>query len=511
LAFLTLDGAGTLTDRVFRAIRAAILDGRPAAGRPVPSSRQLAADLGVSRKVVATAYGQLIDEGYLEGRHGAGTFVAAAVPEVGPVRAAPLESESTPPRLRPSRYATRVLDLAPWPPPGSRGDAPPLPLDFRYGVPALADFPHRIWSRLVSRRGQRLSLRSLGYGRTLGLPALRDAVADYLARARGVTTAPEQIAIVSGSQQALDLLTRLLVDPGDRVVVEEPGYQGARQVFEAAGAAIVPIGVDGRGLRVAELPANRRTRLAYVTPSHQFPLGGILPLERRLDLLRWASASGAYIVEDDYDSEFRYEGRPIAAMQGLDRSGRVIYVGTFSKVLSPAMRLAYLVVPHDLAAPIGALKFLVDYHTPTFEQEVLADFLAEGHFERHLRRCRRRNAARRDALLDAAARELGDRVEIVGTGGGVHAVMWLRGYHHSQIAAVAAEAERHGVGLYPVTPYYLKPPARAGLLLGYACLDEGAIRRGIAVLARILGKVRPAASRRRPRSSLPNAAIVRAR
>jgi GntR family transcriptional regulator/MocR family aminotransferase len=511
LAFLRLEGAGTLTDRVFRAIRAGIIDGRLAAGQPVPSSRQLAADLGVSRKVVASAYGHLIDEGYLEGRHGAGTFVTTAVPDPRPLRAAPVEKESAAPRLRPSRYAARVVELAPWPPPGSRGDAPPLPLDFRYGVPALADFPQRIWSRLVSRRGQRMSLRSLGYGRTLGLPALREAVADYLARARGVTTAAEQIVIVNGSQQALDLLARLLVDAGDRVVCEEPGYQGARQVFQAAGAEIVPIGVDARGLRVQGLPADRRTRLAYVTPSHQFPLGGVLPLERRLELLHWASASGAYLIEDDYDSEFRYEGRPVAAMQGLDRSGRVIYVGTFSKVLCPAMRLAYMVVPPGLAASIGALKFLIDYHTPTFEQEVLADFLVEGHFERHLRRCRRRNAARRDALLDAAARDLGDRVEIVGASAGVHAVMWLRQYHHSQIAAIADEARQHGVGLYPVTPYYMRPPARAGLLLGYACLDEDDISRGIAVLARSLDKVRPAASRRRPRSARPNAAIVRAR
>ena len=322
--FSQLDETGSLTDRLFRGVRAAILDGRVAAGDQLPSSRRLAADLGLSRKVVARAYTHLADEGYLEGRHGAGTFVSAAMQDAGLVRVARPQPAAAAPRLRPSRYAARVLDLAPWPPPGARRD-PPLPCDFRYGVPALTDFPQRIWSRLVSRRAQRMSLRTLGYGRTLGFPALREAIASYLARARGVTTSPDQIVVVNGSQQALDLLARLLIDAGDRVVFEEPGYQGARHVFQAAGAEVVPVRVDADGLRVSDVPG-RRTRLAYVTPSHQFPFGGVLPMERRLDLLQWAAASGAYVVEDDYDSEFRYEGKPVAAMQGLDRSGRVIYV-----------------------------------------------------------------------------------------------------------------------------------------------------------------------------------------
>jgi GntR family transcriptional regulator/MocR family aminotransferase len=508
LAFLELDGSGTLTDRLFRAVREAILDRRVASGDRLPSSRGLAADLGLSRKVVAAAYEQLIDEGYLEGRHGAGTFVSAAMQDAGLVRAARPQPAAAAPRLRPSRYAARVLDLAPWPPPGARR-APPLPCDFRYGVPALTDFPQRIWSRLVSRRAQRMSLRTLGYGRTLGFPSLREAIAHYLARARGVTTTPDQIVVVNGSQQALDLIARLLIDGGDRVVFEEPGYQGARQVFQAAGAEVVPVRVDADGLQVSDLPG--RARLAYVTPSHQFPLGGVLPMERRLDLLQWAASSGAYVVEDDYDSEFRYEGKPVAAMQGLDRSGRVIYVGTFSKVLCPSMRLAYVVLPAALVEPLAALKFLTDYHTPTFEQEVLADFIADGHFERHLRRCRRRNAARREALLGACARHLGDRVDIVGTSAGVHAVMWLRDYHRADVDTIAREVARQGVGLYPLAPYYLRPPARAGLLLGYACLDEADIGRGIGVLARTLSRLRPARGRGRPRTAIEREAVLRAR
>jgi GntR family transcriptional regulator/MocR family aminotransferase len=479
LAFLTLDDTGTLTDRLFRALRAAVHDGRLAAGEQLPSSRQLAADLGLSRKVVATAYAHLTDEGYLEGRHGAGTFVSAVVPDFGLVRAESPQPAMLAPALRLSRHAARVIALDPWPPPGARREVP-LPCDFKYGVPALTDFPQRIWSRLVSRRGQRMSLRTLGYGRTLGLPALREVIAEYLGRARGVTTSADQVMVVNGSQQALDLIARLLIDSGDTIVIEEPGYQGARQVFQAAGGKVLPIRVDGDGLRVSDLP--RRARLAYVTPSHQFPLGG---------LLQWALAAGAYVVEDDYDSEFRYQGRPVAAMQGLDQSGRVIYVGTFSKVLCPSMRIAYVVLPPALVAPMAALKFLTDYHTPTFEQEVLADFLTQGHFERHLRRSRRRNAARREALLESCARLLGDRVEIVGTEAGVHAVMWLRRYHRSQIAALADEAARAGVGIYPVTPYYVHPPPRAGLLVGYACLDEPDIRRGVEVLSRCMDQLDP--------------------
>jgi GntR family transcriptional regulator / MocR family aminotransferase len=508
MAFLELGETGSLTDRLFRGVRAAILDGRVAAGDQLPSSRRLAADLGLSRKVVARTYTHLVDEGYLEGRHGAGTFVSAAMQDAGLVRAARPQPAAPALRLRPSGYAARVLDLAPWPPPGARRD-PPLPCDFRYGVPALTDFPQRIWSRLVSRRAQRMSLRTLGYGRTLGFPSLREAIANYLARARGVTTSPDQIVVVNGSQQALDLIARLLIDDGDRVVFEEPGYQGARHVFQAAGAEVVPVRVDADGLRVSDVPC--QARLAYVTPSHQFPLGGVLPMERRLDLLQWAADSGAYVVEDDYDSEFRYEGRPVAAMQGLDRSGRVIYVGTFSKVLCPSMRIAYVVLPAALVEPLAALKFLTDYHTPTFEQEVLADFIAEGHFERHLRRCRRRNAARREALLDACARHLRDRVDIVGTSAGVHAVMWLHDYHRFDVDPIAREAATQGVGLYPVTPYYLRPPARAGLLLGYACLDETDIRRGIGVLARTLNRVQPATRRRRPRLAVEREAAIRAR
>ncbi len=296
----------------------------------------------------------------------------------------------------------------------------------------------------------------------------------------------DQIVIVNGSQQALDLTVRSLVDPGDAVIIEEPGYQGARQVLVAAGARVIPTRVDDAGLDVSRLPRGRDVRLAYVTPSHQFPLGGVLPLARRLTLLKWAEETRVYIVEDDYDSEFRYEGHPIEAVQGLDRAGRVVYIGTFSKVLFPSLRLAYLVVPASLVPAIAALKFLTDYHTPTFEQAVLADFIAEGHFERHLRRTRRRNAGRRQALLEAVRDHLGDRAEVVGANAGVHVVVWLRDFDVSRLDELKRRAAERSVGIYPVTPYYVRAPRRAGLLFGYASLAERDIREGIALLGDVL-------------------------
>jgi GntR family transcriptional regulator/MocR family aminotransferase len=326
----------------------------------------------------------------------------------------------------------------------------------------------------------------LRYGRTLGYGPLRKAIASYAARSRGVAATAEQVVVVNGTQQALDLIAQLLVEPGDQVLVEEPCYLAARQVFAAAGACLLPTAVDERGLDTSRLPRDADVRLAYVTPSHQFPLGGILPLERRLELLRWAQRSGAYIVEDDYDSEFRYDGRPVESVQGLDRDGRVLYVGTFSKVLFPSLRIGYLIVPKSLTPAIASLRFLSDCHSPTFEQTVLADFISEGHFERHLRRSRERNKARRAALLAALQRHLGSSVAIAGASAGVHLVLWLREVAPAELDALLSQAAVRGLGAYSVAPYYSRPPQRAGLLLGYANLSERDIHQGVALLARIL-------------------------
>lgn len=493
--FLSLEGSGPLYQRLYRGLRRAILSGRLTAGARLPSTRALAADLGLSRNVVLLAFNQLLDEGYVEGRVGSGTYVSATLPDTAlapwhlpPADRAPASA------ARLSIHAKRALSLAPLPPPGvpvRRG----LRYDFRYGTPSVQDFPQDTWARLVTRRARGLTIRTLRYGRTKGYEPLCKAIAQYLTRARGVVASHEQVVVVNGTQQALDLVARLLIDRGDRVVVEEPSYQAARQVFVAAGARLVPTPVDASGLDVSRLPRGRSVRLAYVTPSHQFPMGGMLPLARRLDLLKWAEQCGAYVLEDDYDGEFRYEGRPIEAVQGLDRSGCVLYTGTFSKVLFPSLRVGYLVVPPSLVSAVASLKFLMDYQTPTFEQQVLADFINEGHFERHLRRSWARNAARRAALLEALHDVFGDRVEVSGANAGVHVVAWFRGVASSDLGALAERAAEKDLGIYPVTPYFLRPPVRAGLLFGYASLNEQEIREGVAVLGEVLRRCRRSAAR----------------
>ncbi len=285
----------------------------------------------------------------------------------------------------------------------------------------------------------------------------------------------------------MDLTARVLVDPDDRIAIEDPHYPAARQVFTAAGARLIPIAVDGDGLDPADLWARAGgARLVYVTPSHQFPTGAVLPLERRLALLSWAKHTGAFVVEDDYDSEYRFQGHPIAAIKGLDRAGSVIYIGTFSKLLFPALRLGYLVVPPELVSGFATAKFLADRHAPTLEQAVLAEFLVEGHFDRLLRRLRKRVAARRRALLAALDDYLGDRVAVSGTNSGFHVLLWLRDVPPRELPSVVARAAAAGVGVYSSTPFYVTPPRRAGLVLAYASMSEEDIRSRIRQLARAL-------------------------
>jgi GntR family transcriptional regulator/MocR family aminotransferase len=486
--FVKVGDAGALYEQVYESLRAAILEGRLAPGSRLPSTRTLASDIGVSRTTVLLAYDQLLAEGYTSSRTGSGTYVAPQLPDPLPTatHTGPRAPAAAPRRL--SAYGERVREdlggtrIVPW-----RRRAT-LRYDFRYGLPAVEEFPHQAWRRLLARRARAASLRSLQYGSPEGYGPLREAIAGYLGRARAVACGPEQVIIVNGSQQALDLTARLLLDPGDVVVIEEPQYQGARKVFLAAGARLAAVPVDDEGLDITTLPTSGPApKLAYVTPSHQFPTGAVMSLTRRLALLAWAVATEAYVLEDDYDSEFRYEGRPIEAVQGLDRAGRVIYAGTFSKVMFPALRIGYLVLPEQLIAPFVAAKWLSDRHTPTLEQETLADFIGEGQFERHLRRSRTRNAALRAALLEALRECFGDRVAISGENAGVHLLVWLLDTPPGDVGALVERAERAGVGIYSVAPYYAGSPPRAGLLLGYASMTERAIRAGIRKLAEAIG------------------------
>ena len=491
--FVNLDGPGALYQQLYQSLRGAILAGQLVPGARLPATRALARELGVSRNTVLLAYEQLLAEGYALGQAGSGTYVAASLPDamLTTAQAAPeVVDASEPARPRLSAYGLHVSTHSPILLPGDEPRPASVRYDFRYGLPAVEELPHEIWRRLLARRARSASLRSLRYGPPEGYGPLREAIADYLRRSRAVVCDPDQIVVVNGSQQALDLAARVLLDPGDRVVLEEPHYLGARQVFLAAGAELLSGPVDNEGLNVKALPsAGADARLAYVTPSHQFPTGAIMSLARRLALLAWAEQNEAYVIEDDYDSEYRYEGRPVEAVQGLDRSGRVIYVGTFSKVLFPALRLGYVVLPRPLIQPFLAAKWLTDRHTSTLEQEMLTDFICEGHFERHLRRSRTRNAARRAALLEALNTHLGSRISIAGSNAGIHLLVWLHdaGLEQDDLIEKAAQA---GVGLYPVSPYYVTPPSSPGLLLGYAAMTEVEIRDGIERLAKVLDRMR---------------------
>jgi GntR family transcriptional regulator/MocR family aminotransferase len=349
------------------------------------------------------------------------------------------------------------------------------------------EFPREIWRRLLASHARRASSDALGYGSPAGHGPLRAALSEYLGRARGVVSDPERIVVVNGTQQALDLIARVLLDPGDGAVVEEPHYPGATIPFEAVGARLLRVRVDAGGLDPARLPpAVERPRLAYVTPCHQFPSGVIMPLERRLALLQWASRVGAWVVEDDYVSEFRYEGHPLEALQSLDRDERAIYMGSFSKTLFPALRVGYLVLPRALVRPFLAAKWAADRFSAPLYQEALAELITSGQFERYLRRAGARNAGRRRALIAALRECFGGRVDIAGENTGVHLVVWLNDVRPRELDALIARAARAGVGIYSVTPYYAEPPRCAGLLFGYAALTEAEIRAGVRRLAELL-------------------------
>ncbi|WP_245906597.1 MocR-like pyridoxine biosynthesis transcription factor PdxR [Teichococcus aestuarii] len=468
--------------RIQAAIVAGIREGRLPPGAALPSSRALAAEWGVSRTTATAAYEQLAAEGYVESRPGARPRVAAGL--LPPAPAAPPPA-AAPPAL--SGYGARLAALPPLPPPGS--DA--LAVDFRHGELAPADFPALPWRRALAEALRRPP-RRLRYGDPAGDPALRAALAGYLWRARGLRCAPEQIVVVGGSQQGIDLCARLLLDPGDRVAIEDPAYSLARHAFLAAGAVPEPHPVDREGLRTAALGA---ARLAYVTPSHQFPLGAVLSAARRQALLAWARREGAWVLEDDYDGEFRFGVAPIPPLQAMEQEGaeRVLYLGTVSKTLSPALRLGYLVLPRALVAPFATAKRLTDRHASGLEQAALARLIESGAYERHVRRARRRHAARRAALLAALRAALGPRATVAGEEAGLHVVLWLEELPAALEPTLVARAGAAGLGLYPVGALYHPGGARpdkAGLVIGYAALGEAEIAEGVRRLRAVLEAMR---------------------
>jgi GntR family transcriptional regulator/MocR family aminotransferase len=483
LLAVPLDGESPrpLFRQLYESLRGAALSGRLGAGVRLPATRVLAAELGVSRNTVLNAYEQLLAEGYLVGRTGSGTFVAPDLPddllEARARPAEPLPVRRARPLSRRGALLAKVRQS-----PSSRDGQPRA---FRPGVPAIDAFPRQEWARLLRKHSRHLPWNLLDYGEMAGYRPLREAIAAHVRAARAVRCEWRQVVIVSGTQQATDLCVRLLLDPGDAVWVEDPGYLGARAALTGAGARIVPVDVDREGIDVEDgIRRHASARLCYVTPSHQYPQGVTLSLPRRLALLDWARRVGARIVEDDYDSEFRYAGRPLASLQGQDRDGRVIYVGTFNKALYPSLRLGYLVVPPDLVDGFVAARGLADGHSSMLLQAVLTDFLTEGHFARHIRRMRSLYAERQDALVRAAGRALGGLLEVAPSETGLHVVGWLpRGVDDRAASRAAADA---GVEVPPLSTYRVRPSRRGGLLIGYGGVNPRQIRDGVRELAAAL-------------------------
>lgn len=468
---------------LYAAMRGEILGGRLRPGARLPATRDLAGQYGVARGTAVAAYEQLMAEGYVEAGVGSGTYVSRVLPD-DLLEARRGERRRTGARQarRPavSDFASRVRRFT------NLENRPSLA--FRGNMPALDLFPAALWAQVAARKMRRASVSLLLGCDSMGHLPLRKAIAEYLGASRGVNCAPEQVAIVSGVQEALDLSARLLLNAGDRVAMENPGYPGAANVFHAMGAKVVAIGVDDEGF-MPDASRLRGVRMVYVTPGHQFPTGVTMSLRRKLRLLEWAQRAGATVIEDDYDGEFRYAGRPVPALQGLDRHDLVVYTGSFSKVLFPSLRLGYLIVPELLAERVAAILSITSRHAPLVEQAVLCDFIEEGHFGRHLRRMRQIYAARLSALLDGAREHLAGLLDVCSIEAGLQTTAWLHeGLNGERCAAAAA---RRGVEAIPLSWYALTPGVREGLQLGFAAVDEREIRRGVKELAIALeGEVR---------------------
>jgi GntR family transcriptional regulator / MocR family aminotransferase len=434
--------------QIYDHFRAAIEAGQLRAGDRLPSARRLAEEFATARGTVDAAYGMLAGEGYVIGRGPAGTVVS---PDL---HGSALAKGTAKPSLA-TEYEQHVAD----------------PRPFQMGLPALDAFPRKIWSHVVARQARELTAGEMAYPDAAGFAPLRQAIARYLATWRGIACTWRQIVVTNGYQDALGLIAEVLLDPGDKVWFEDPCYPLGRAAFEATGATLVPVRVDAEGLRVAEGVAQaRRARLAVVAPSHQSPLGVALSLPRRLALLSWASANGAFVVEDDYDSEFRYVGRPLPALKSIDRNQRVIYAGSFSKVLFPSLRLGYLVIPEELMETFGQASRRRHSGVSTLAQRAVTGFMADGHFVRHIRRMRGLYAARREALAEALAAVFGDRVKVDLKPGGMHLI--ARFADGVRDVASAKRAQAAGLAVEALSSRAIAQPCGQGLLLGFTNIAE---------------------------------------
>jgi len=488
----------SLQAQIFEQIRGMILEGRLRPGDPIPATRVLSEQLGIARNTTALAYERLAAEGYIETRQSIGTFVSMQIPE-GALYTATHGPAATP------RSPKRTSSKAPVPAARSQALVNPhgrrLVADFWVGRPDPESFPRKTWARLAANRLLSSGSALTEYRDPCGLRELRQAIADRIRPTRNIAATADEIVIVGGCQDGLNLVSRMLLTPGATAVVETPCYQGAAFLFESFNARIVPVPVDDRGLDCARLP-NVKNAIAYVTPSHQYPLGVTLSLERRLELLAWATETNSYILEDDYDSDFRFHGAPIAALKGLDRMGRVIYLGTFSKCLGAGLRLGYVIFPSELLERARHMKTLMNNGQPWLEQATLVDFMTSGSYERHVRRIRKLYYSRRNALLAALKKHFG-RAEIIGDEAGMH-LAWHLPSHLPPASKVEKMAIEAGIGVYTLASgaavnFDASTESDRYLVLGFSSLTEREISTGIARLADVLSA--NMASRRRASAS----------
>lgn len=480
---LSMDGAGPLYAQLTRALKAAIMAGGYANGNQLPPTRVLAQELGVSRNTVLAAYERLQAEGFIDGKTGSGSYVAS------PLHATTADDPQPFTTKPQSRYSQRArqcenpMTLAGRTAPGTR-------YAFQYGLPLINPILTGAWGRELARAA---AYTSLNYPVTQGVPALREAVCSYLVRRRGVKATPADILIVHGTQQAISLSARVILDEGDPVAIEEPQYFAVRRALEIHGARLMGVAVDAEGLRTDLLP-QQSPKMICVTPSHQFPTGALMSVTRRLELLRYAREHDSWIFEDDYDGEFRYDGMPLAALRSLDQDGRVIYVGSFSKTMFPSLRLGYLVMPVALRREFITAKWAQDFGTSAIEQAALANLMANDGFERHLRRVTPILKSRRKTLLDGLRNHSRGRLEISDSRAGMHVVVWLKNKTAAEGRAFVADAQRMGLGLHSIAPHYIDPPDRAGLLMGYGGMSAQEIEKALLIFARCLDEAydRPA-------------------
>ncbi len=487
---LEADGVGPLFHQIYLRLREAIVANTLAPGSKLPSSRHLATRLKVSRTSVVSAYDQLVAEGYAVGREGSGTYVADDVPAaiVRPAHGPDALQSPSPPRISQAggRYAHfgAGIDVT--------GAVP-----FAPGCCSVDAKTVEAWRRIGVAQMRQFDPAHLAYADPSGDVGLRQQIAEYLRAARAVRCAPDQVIVLSGAQQAIDLSVRTLLNPGDPVWVEDPGYLATRAALSAAGAHLVPVPVDDGGLDVgAGIAAAPEARAVYITPSHQYPTGAVMSMARRLDLLAWAARTGAWIIEDDYDSEFRYAGPPLASLQGLDQAGCVVYVGTLSKVLFPGIRLGFAVVPPALVDAFRGARFLSDRSPPSLPQMMTAQFMRQGLLTSHIRRMRQHYRAARDVLVEAITRHMGDLVEIEVPDCGIQLVVYFRPTVAVSDVVVSEAARSRGLVVKPVSPLYMTAPPRQGLVLGYSGFDPHRLRAAAADLARITRAVMGVAPRK---------------